>query len=42
MLGAPGIKNPAAAGFFAVMLGATYRDRTGDTWSHNPVLYQLS
>ncbi len=22
--------------------GATYRDRTGDNWSHNPVLYQLS
>ena len=22
--------------------GATYRDRTGDTWNHNPVLYRLS
>lgn len=27
---------------FILKLGATYRDRTGDTWNHNPVLYRLS
>lgn len=27
---------------FGMLGGATYRDRTGDHWSHNPVLYQLS
>lgn len=35
-------KPPQSAVFFGCFFGATYRNRTGDTWSHNPVLYQLS
>jgi len=32
-------KNPPEGGFFLGKLGATYRDRTGDTWNHNPVSF---
>ena len=35
-------ESPDFSGLSAVVLGATYRVRTGDHWNHNPVLYQLS
>ncbi len=36
------MKTPRNLMITRVYFGAIYRDRTGDTWNHNPVLYQLS
>ncbi|MCK9987479.1 MAG: hypothetical protein AzoDbin1_03951 [Azoarcus sp.] len=36
------VMNPPRRVPYLFDFGATYRDRTGDNWSHNPVLYQLS